>query len=248
MNLHSIDIETAPLLDDKLAALCPPFDAASVKHGNTVDPMKRAAKIEAARASHLADFIDGAALDARYASVACVSWHDSGGTHLLVNDPDAARLNGIEPGDYTVDACAAEHLLLASLFQAIDEAQADAAASVSRGPQSIAFCGYNNHVFDWPFIIRRAWILGVTPNPMLGWLRGRSFAPPSLDLRERWQLGDRDAHSGGLGGLARSLGVGDKTGSGKDWHKLYERDPQAALEYAANDAKLTFACAERMIQ
>jgi hypothetical protein len=239
MNI-TIDIETAPLPDDQLLAMLPPFDPAEVKTGNIKDEAKIAEKIALAEANHRANFIDRAALDARTGTVACIGWHDSGGSHLmLVGD---IFITG--PGDYTAESYATETLLIEAFYKSVNEAIDDAAQSAQS--QRLRFITYNGHAFDWPFLIRRSWILGIRKIPMMLWRKGRYFGEPSLDLRELWQLGDREAHSGGLGGLARALGVGDKTASGKDWHKLLVADPAVALSYAANDLTLTAKCAEAM--
>ena len=66
-----------------------------------------------------------------------------------------------------------------------------------------------------------------------------------IDLREVWQMGDRQAH-GSLDAIAKHLGVGAKTGNGKDFAALWEKDRQTAIAYLENDLSITAAIANRM--
>ena len=47
--------------------------------------------------------------------------------------------------------------------------------------------------------------------------------------------------------LAKHLGVGQKTGSGADFAKLWVEDRAKALAYLESDLTLTKLCFERMI-
>ena len=106
------------------------------------------------------------------------------------------------------------------------------------------FVGYNSHSFDLPWLIRKSWLLGVT---VPSWLRrGRYFSDLCVDLREVWQCGDRNESTGGLNGLAKAFGVGEKNGSGKHFGKLWNEDREAALAYALQDIALTEAIAMKM--
>jgi hypothetical protein len=106
------------------------------------------------------------------------------------------------------------------------------------------FVGYNSHSFDLPWLIRKSWLLGV---PVPSWIRrGRYFSDLWTDLREVWQCGDRQESTGGLSGLARAFGLGDKLGSGKHFGKLWAEDREAAIAYVMKDIQITEQLALRM--
>lgn len=96
--------------------------------------------------------------------------------------------------------------------------------------------------FDFPFIIRRSFALGIkVPSELT---RGRYLPDIIQDTMARWACGTRDTIS--LDNLSKTLGVGSKNGSGKDFSALYLSDRESALEYLENDLKLAKACAEKM--
>lgn len=100
----------------------------------------------------------------------------------------------------------------------------------------ITLVGFNSNSFDLPFLIRRSWKLGI---PIPYWLReGRYFSKLCVDLKDLWQLGDRQAH-GTLAQLAVHFGLPGKLGSGKDFAKLLETDPESAREYLKRDLEIT---------
>jgi len=103
--------------------------------------------------------------------------------------------------------------------------------------------GFNVFLFDLPFLIRRSWKHSI--QIPIGLRKGRYWNDDFVDLREQWQLGDRQAH-GSLDSIAKHLGVGAKTGTGKDFAKLWETDRQKAVDYLKNDLRLTAAIAKRM--
>lgn len=105
------------------------------------------------------------------------------------------------------------------------------------------WCGFNCFKFDLPFLIRRSWKLGVE---VPGFVRdGRWWGSRFVDLREIWQLGDREA-GGGLDELSRFFGHGQKLGSGANFAKLYHESPDLALEYLEQDLRLTQALYRRI--
>lgn len=105
--------------------------------------------------------------------------------------------------------------------------------SLERNPQLV---GFNIKSFDLPFLIKRSWKYRLT---VPYWLRsGRYWNDLVLDLRDVWQLGDSRAH-GSLATISRHLGLGEKTGSGADFHRLWQTDRQAAIAYAIQDVELT---------
>lgn len=103
--------------------------------------------------------------------------------------------------------------------------------------------GFNSNVFDLPFLIRRSWKHRVPIPP--GLRRGRYWNEAMVDLHEIWQLGDRMA-KGSLDSIAKHLGVGAKTGDGKDFAALYRTDRPKALAYLRNDLDMTYRVAVRL--
>lgn len=96
--------------------------------------------------------------------------------------------------------------------------------------------GFNTHAFDLPFLIRRSFKHRV--QVPFGIRRGRHWAEESVDLREEWQLGDRQAR-GSLDAIARYLGVGRKNGHGDEFARLWTEDRAKAVEYLRRDVELT---------
>ncbi len=103
--------------------------------------------------------------------------------------------------------------------------------------------GFNTHLFDLRFLVARSWKHGIRPPD---WIRkGRYWSDDFMDLRELWQMGDRQA-PGSLDSIARHLGVGAKTGTGKEFAKLWETEKPKAVEYIQNDLVLVREIACRM--
>lgn len=207
------DIETAPLPESELAALVPPFDPAEVKTGNLKDPDKIAAKIAEAEANHRKDFFEKAALDPLTGRVLVVG--------LLLNAECETR-----PAEFKVLESEDEAALLREFW------------AVTRGEMGRInqMVGFNTHLFDLPFLIRRSWKHRV--QVPFGIRRGRYWGEEMLDLRDAWQLGDRQAR-GSLDAIAKHLGVGAKNGSGAEFAELWQRDRTRAVEYLRNDLELT---------
>jgi hypothetical protein len=59
-----------------------------------------------------------------------------------------------------------------------------------------------------------------------------------VDLRDGWQLGDRQAR-GSLDSIAKHLGLGGKNGDGKAFAELWRSDREKAAAYLRNDLELT---------
>lgn len=102
--------------------------------------------------------------------------------------------------------------------------------------------GWNCRLFDIPFLIRRSWKFRVTV-PLT--VRGKRYWESQItDLRDVWQCGDRQA-PGSLDAVAKHLGIGSKTGSGKDFANLWKSDRPKAIEYLKNDLDMTAEIAKR---
>lgn len=208
------DIETGPLPEADLEAMLPPFDPEAVKTGN-LGPEKAVAKIAEAQANHRANFFRDAALDALTGRVLAV------GLLFPHNGATTIAGDGNEDGilSYFWNICRADMGRLNEMI------------------------GFNSHLFDLPFLIRRSWKHGIQVPE--GVRSGRFWSSEMVDLREWWQMGDRQAH-GSLDSIARHLGVGAKTGNGADFAGLWATDRAKAEEYLRNDLQLTLKIAKAM--
>lgn len=98
--------------------------------------------------------------------------------------------------------------------------------------------GFNIFNFDLPWLIKKSWSLGVN-FPTSHLRNGRYWNDQLIDLRDLWQLGDRQCH-GSLDVISRFLGGEGKKGqSGKDFAQLWETDREKAISYLKNDLEMT---------
>lgn len=104
--------------------------------------------------------------------------------------------------------------------------------------------GFNCNSFDLPFMVKRSWHHGIRPPKELR--DGRYWHRGIIDLREIWQMGDRQA-IGGLDAVSRFFGLEGKSGSGKDFAATWESDRPAALKYLETDLMLTKRLYEVML-
>ncbi len=251
------DIETGPLPEPELRRLMAPeeppfdpksikpFDPSQVKYGNMKDEVKRAEKLEESRKKHEeesanaektyetkraekraqyeANFIDGAALNAMTCRILAIGYRPAGG------DPQ------VQYGDGSLKD---EADLLHHFWKVGKHISENAGLLV----------GHNSKGFDLPVILRRSWLHGILPSVQM-LERNRYWAPWILDTMEIWQAGSRDRFTS-LEDLARFFGIGEKTGSGADFSRLFLSGDaalrQQAIEYAANDVELTFQLAVRL--
>lgn len=103
--------------------------------------------------------------------------------------------------------------------------------------------GHNIKKFDLPFMIRRSFANGIkVPSDVLP---GRYYNDLFLDTMDIWAAGEYGAMIS-LDYLSRALGVGKKTGKGKDFAALYRADREKALAYQHHDLQLTKGCAMKM--
>lgn len=220
MNTIVFDIETGPLPESELAALVPPFDPAEVKTGNLKDPEKIAAKLAEAEANHRHDFFDKAALDPITGRVVAIG--------LLANAECGTR-----SAEFRIIGHEDEAQMLREFWDTTR-------GEMGRINQMV---GFNSNSFDLPFLIRRSWKHRVSVP--FGIRRGRYWSDEMVDLRDAWQLGDRQAR-GSLDVIAKHLGIGAKNGSGADFAKLWQSDRAKAVEYLRNDLELTARLADAL--
>lgn len=103
--------------------------------------------------------------------------------------------------------------------------------------------GFNCKEFDASMIFQRSIILGIAPPLEL--FAGR-YWNRFVDLQEIWNCYRRDTKGQSLDAVCRALKIGQKTGNGADFAKLFQTDLDAALEYLRNDLRLTAALAARL--
>jgi hypothetical protein len=212
------DVETGPLAESELSALLPPFDPAEVKTGNLKDPAKIAEKLADAEVNHRRNFFENAALDPLTGRVVAIG--------MLVFDELSEAGPAMDSGKCVIIGHDDEARMLREFWRYTE-------AEMGRMNPII---GFNIFTFDLPFLFRRSWKQRV-PIPF-GLRRGRYWGDQVIDLRDAWQLGDRQAR-GSLDSIAKHLGVGAKNGDGKAFAELWQSDRAKAEAYLRNDLELT---------
>jgi len=226
MQIKIFDVETGPLPKSDLEKLRPDFDDAVVKIGNLKDEEKIKAKREEARLNYFRDFFEKAALDpltGRVLAIGVMTFESHGG----------GRPSFAEPGQFNLIGYEDEAQMIREFWDNV------------RGEMGRInpLIGFNIFSFDLPFLIRRSWKHGV-PVPS-GLRRGRYWNDQLIDLRDCWQLGDRQAR-GSLDSIARHLGVGAKTGEGQAFAELWQTNRPQAEAYLRNDVELTTLVASKL--
>ena len=212
------DVETGPLAESELSALLPPFDPAEVKTGNLKDPAQIAEKLADAEVNHRRNFFENAALDPLTGRVVAIG--------MLVFDELSEAGPAMDSGECVIIGHDDEARTLREFWRYTQ-------AEMGRMNPMI---GFNIFTFDLPFLFRRSWKQRV-PIPF-GIRRGRYWGDQVIDLRDAWQLGDRQAR-GSLDSIAKHLGVGAKNSDGKAFAELWRSDRAKAEAYLRNDLELT---------
>lgn len=106
--------------------------------------------------------------------------------------------------------------------------------------------GFNVRHFDIPFLMRRAWILGVRVPLTVTMAVQKRYSTEIVDLMDVWLCGEREFKGQSLKNIALACGIGEKTGDGAEFARLFTADRFAALEYLKNDVQLTVALAKRL--
>lgn len=107
---------------------------------------------------------------------------------------------------------------------------------------------WNGHGFDLPFLCQRAAVHGVQAfYYLMVYVRGRYYWHESLiDPKLVWSNYSPDHSGSSLKSVAQALGVGEKTGSGKDFAALLKSNPAEAERYALADVTLLRNVVRRM--
>ena len=226
MTTLTFDIETIALPAELREASRP--TAETVKYGNTKDPGKRAAMVDAAVAAW--ERGDKAALDPTQGQVCCIGWQasDVAACHMHL---DPAR--GFHP----------DSEILCNFWDIVA-----AVYHMDRG--NFRLVGHNIAGFDLPYLVRRSWILGVTvPVFILSEMNGYRSAM-IVDTMRLWGFGDRNEFIT-LDKLATLLGIPtqeggvDGAGVGEAWASG-EAGQQQVVAHCLSDVRITGAIYERL--
>jgi len=179
---------------------------------------KDEAKIQAKAQEIFDNLVEKAALSALTGEVCAIGYTEAGS--------DVAKIiHGKQEAD-----------ILTEFFGAISQ----------NGALNSYLIGFNSKNFDIPFILQRAWKLGLKiPQGITDTSTGRlRLSAMNIDLMESFNFGAKAFVS--LDKVAKFFGVGKKTGNGAQFWQLYNTDKETALAYLANDVKLTEAIYNKM--
>jgi hypothetical protein len=225
----------------------PPFDPAAVKLGALKDPEKIKAKIEEARAKHEDDAIYSrknheiiyAEKKAEYEA----NLLKDAALHPFSSRPLAIgylREGDLEEGPFLTIHADREDAMIRGFFDQCKEA----------AKYQLSIIGANIFDFDLPYLVRRAWILGIPVPAGLYEMKGRhaNWNPIFVDVRLRWLCGQHfSSTKSNLDHIDRCLGgPGKGDMSGADFHRLWREDHAAAVGYLTNDLKMLVRTWERM--
>lgn len=222
-NYIVFDIETAPLPEEQILPLIPPFDESEVKVGNIKDPALIAEKIEKAKQKHRADFIDKSALHADTGRVIAIGYKTAEGFEV-----------------HSSKSPQGEKGLIENFWKVF--------SSACSGECHDDLIGHNIMDFDLPFLVQRSWALGIQiPHRLIIPTRGKyiTWASNFIDTRNYFLLGKKEGRSS-LDSISRFFGIGGKEESGKHFYKWMEEDEAKAIEYLRNDLILTEGIARKM--
>lgn len=107
---------------------------------------------------------------------------------------------------------------------------------------------WNGSGFDLTFLCQRAAVHGIPAFKDLTQQRGARFSwnENLIDPKLVWSNYSPDHTGTSLKSVALALGVGEKSGSGKDFAELLKTNPDEAAIYAKNDVNLLRKIANRM--
>lgn len=174
-------------------------------------------KIKAAIEAKKADWMEGLALKAITGRIVAVT----------VAQDD-------EPKMYAGD----EKQLITGMLEFLNGAIADNSAAYA----------WNGSGFDLPFLCQRAAVYSIPAFAMLTVnVKGRFYWREQLiDPKMVWANYSPDHAGTSLKSVAYALGVGEKSGNGKDFAALLKTNRKEAEQYAINDVKLLRGIVQRM--
>ncbi len=107
---------------------------------------------------------------------------------------------------------------------------------------------WNGSGFDLPFLCQRAAVYSIPAFAKLTTnVRGRFYWREELiDPKMVWSNYSPDHTGTSLKSVALALGVGEKTGNGKDFAALLKTNPAEAERYALDDVRLLRGIVQRM--
>ena len=179
---------------------------------------KDEAKINAKAQEIFDNLVEKAALSALTGEICAIGYAEAGtGQINLIHDKGEAEI-------------------LTEFFAAISQ----------NGALNSYLIGFNSKNFDIPFILQRAWKLGLKiPQGITDTGAGRlRLSAMNIDLMESFNFGAKAFVS--LDKVAKFFGVGEKTGNGAQFWETYKTDKEAALAYLENDVKLTESIYNKM--
>ena len=228
MRICVFDIETGPLPKERIKEIAPPFNEYNIKTGN-LGLEKALAKVNEARSNHIDSICDKAALRGEYGQVLACGFAEGEPNET----PPIETVFDDDPNPYT-----SERNLLRKIWDRIKFARENQALLV----------GHNSNTFDLPMLLRRSFILGVTPYREILPRNARFFPEFCLDTLDLWKMGDYDPKSKiSLDRLAKAMGIEGKSGSGKLFSQLMAEDFEAAKAYLETDIRVTWEVAARLV-
>lgn len=110
---------------------------------------------------------------------------------------------------------------------------------------SCMLVGHNIKKFDLPMLVRRSWKHGIKP-------LYDGMTPPweskwIVDTMILWNQGNYGEKFISLDNLGQFLGLGKKTGKGKEFAKMLDTDYKAAMEYVTSEMKLLNNIANKLL-
>lgn len=212
------DIETGPLPREEIERIAPAFNPDNVKTGN-LTLAKMVEKIALAKARHIENIEDEAALHAEYGEVLAIGIREGNVTDCLVGDEKK----------------------IISDFWTRSLADYKAGGKV--------WVGFKSNTFDLPFLYRRSLLTGIpipreiVPRP------GQRYWPGDfwLDTFEIWKAGDYRATIS-LDRFCKAAGLQGKNGSGKGFARALKEERDKAIDYLENDVEITAQLADKVLR
>lgn len=268
------DIETVPLPEAELLALmppeianpvmpqeleevgqvdlskCPAYGGDATKQNEWREKTVREAKAKYSKAQEdwriksmdaKAKFLVDAALYAERGQVKIMSFREGGTTVCIVIDATKEERAKIEaekswPSKVNIPFMSEEEALVYFDMRCREIGKSFKAKLI----------GYFIASFDLPFLLRRQMIRGVKVSRSL--VRSSRYFDEEMyvDICDCWRLGDKQASTGGLSGLAKILGVKEKEGTGEGFYRLWRDDVIAAIKYNLNEMLVIEEVAKRV--